>query len=545
MAFIFVTSGSTVPDPGNWPGSGALEVIAAGGAARDALTSNQRSVGGSAGAYSKTNSLTFTVGAGGITVSIGAAGTTNGADGADAWASTTGSAPTLTTQGVLAKHGLGGIVANTGLSGGAAASGVGNVTHSGGGTVTCGLSGSGGGGAGAAGALGNGGNGGGNSVSGGGGNGGGGVGDGASGTNGSAGANATNANGVAGGNNAAGTGAGAAGGAGQGGAGGVNTGGGGGGNGDSAGATLAGGAGSMYPTWDSIHGPGSGMGGGTKTSGTVATGAGYGQGGAGQGGNGGSETSFQQGGPGLLVVTYTPSGGIAFDASSNSGDQSSVSTFTFSRTVTLANPFLALDVGLLSTPNATVTAIDDFGGGNVNIPIIGSQVATGIGLIVQLGLANPVTGTKTIQVNLSASLTSGAVATIYGGVDQIEPTEAFNSAQGVNVGAANASVTITPIVDKTWIHAATSTNDPAATNNQTSRGTVTDAVFGRVLAEDNNAAVTPAAATTMTAAIAAAKAWAIAGYAIRPTGSIDRGLFRIPPMNGLGSGGSFFSNPLA
>lgn len=263
--------------------------------------------------------------------------------------------------------------------------------------------------------------------------------------------------------------------------------------------------------------------------------------------NYGITTTGGTGGTSSIVVlaAFYESVGIAFDASSNSGDQSSVSTFTFSRTVTLANPFLALDVGLLSTPNATVTAIDDFGGGNVNIPIIGSQIATGIGLIVQLGLANPVTGTKTIQVNLSASLTSGAVATIYGGVDQIEPTEAFNSAQGVNVGAANASVTITPIVDKTWIHAATSTNDPAATNNQTSRGTVTDAVFGRVLAEDNNAAVTPAAATTMTAAIAAAKAWAIAGYAIRPTGSIDRGLFRIPPMNGLGSGGSFFSNPLA
>lgn len=221
----------------------------------------------------------------------------------------------------------------------------------------------------------------------------------------------------------------------------------------------------------------------------------------------------------MLPIAAT---GIAFDASSNSGDQSSVSTFTFSRTVTLANPFLAVDVGLLSTPGTTVTSvIDDFGGGNVNVPFIGSQVATALGLIAQFGLANPASGTKTIQVNLSASITSGAVATIYGNVDQIEPTEAFNSAQGLNVGAANATVTVTPVTDKTWIHAATVTNDTTATNTQTSRGTVTDAILGRVLAEDNNAAVTPAAATTMTAAIAAAKTWAIAGYAIKPTGAAD------------------------
>lgn len=209
--------------------------------------------------------------------------------------------------------------------------------------------------------------------------------------------------------------------------------------------------------------------------------------------------------------------GITFDAASNSGYQAASSSYTFSRTVTGANTFLGVDVALLSAGQTVTSIIDDFGGANVAMSLIGAQTTvTSFGRIENWGLANPAAGTKTIQVNLSGSISSTALATSYTGVHQGSPTEAFNSAQATNVGAADASVAVTSIADNCWIHAAVATGDSSITANQTSRNNVTG-VGGSGASEDNNGPKTPAGAVTMSfTGIGAAMTWAIGGYAIRP-----------------------------
>jgi len=211
--------------------------------------------------------------------------------------------------------------------------------------------------------------------------------------------------------------------------------------------------------------------------------------------------------------------GIAFGAASNSGDQAAASTYTFNRTVTGSNTYLAVNVELLTVTGATVTSvIDDSGGGNVALAFIGAKsTVTGAGRVEMWGLANPTAGTKSIQVNLSASIESVATAESYTGVHQTAPTEAFNSAQATNAGSAtDASVAITTVADNCWVVAACVANDTSIAANNTSRNNVAG-TLGSGADEDNNAAKTPAGSVTMGfTGMGITTTWAIAGYAIRP-----------------------------
>lgn len=147
---------------------------------------------------------------------------------------------------------------------------------------------------------------------------------------------------------------------------------------------------------------------------------------------------------------------------------------------------------------------------------IGAQsTVSAIGRVESWGLVAPTAGTKQIQVNLSGSIASASCAVSYTGVHQTSPYESFNSAQATNVGAADATVTITPAADSTWIHAAVATDDTAITANQTTRNNVTGA--GGSGADEDTGPISPAAATAMSYTnVGALATWAIAGYAIRP-----------------------------
>lgn len=209
--------------------------------------------------------------------------------------------------------------------------------------------------------------------------------------------------------------------------------------------------------------------------------------------------------------------GIAFDAASNSGYQAASSSYTFNRTVTGTDTFLSVDVSLLSAGQTVTSVIDDFGGTNTPLTFIGAKsTVSSVGRVECWGLAAPTSGTKTIQVNLSGSIASSAAAASYTGVHQTNSTEAFNSAQATNVGAADATVDITTIADNCWVHGAIATNDTAITANQTSRNNVTGA-GGSGANEDNNTPKTPAGVVTMSYTnVDALATWAIAGYALRP-----------------------------
>lgn len=244
---------------------------------------------------------------------------------------------------------------------------------------------------------------------------------------------------------------------------------------------------------------------------------------------------------------FAPSAGIAFDAAANSGYQAAQSTYTFNRTVTGSNTFLAIDVSLLSAGQTVTSIVDDFGGTNVAAIFVGAQTTvSSVGRVELWRVIAPVAGTKTIQVNLSGSISSAATAVSYTGVHQSSPTEGFNSAQATNVGAADATVSITSVADNCWIHGAVATDDTSITANQTTRNNVTG-VGGSGANEDNNAPKTPAGAVTMSyTGVGALATWAIGGYAIRPIAASGLGgtVFTASLLNGLSAAGKFFRNPL-
>lgn len=228
--------------------------------------------------------------------------------------------------------------------------------------------------------------------------------------------------------------------------------------------------------------------------------------------------------PRRRIISQVTATGIAFDAASNSGTQTAQSTYTFARTITGSNTFLGIDVSILSVGATVTSIIDNYDVAPVNLSFIGSQATvTALGSVECWGLAGAVTGTKNVQVNLSGSLTSVALGASYTGVHQTLPTEAFNSAQATNVGAADATVNITTVADNDWVHVAVVVNDDAITPNQTGRNNVSFAAVGSGANEDNNAAKTPAGSVTMSyTGVGALKTWAIGGYAIRPIAAAGR-----------------------
>lgn len=229
--------------------------------------------------------------------------------------------------------------------------------------------------------------------------------------------------------------------------------------------------------------------------------------------------------------------GIAFDAVGNSGYQAAASTYTFTRTCSGNNRYLVVDVALLSAGQTVSSIVDDFGGGAVAMTFLGAQsTVTSFGRIESWGLVAPISGTKTIQVNLSGSIASAAGAVSYTGVHQTSPTEGFNSNQATNVGATDATVAVTSVADKCWIHAAVATDDTAITAGQTSRNNITGA--GGSGADEDTGPITPAGATTMSyTGVGALATWAIAGFALRPieSGALGAvvGMFR--SMMGMGT----------
>lgn len=206
---------------------------------------------------------------------------------------------------------------------------------------------------------------------------------------------------------------------------------------------------------------------------------------------------------------------IQFDAASNSGYQAASSSYSFARTCTGVNRFLTVDISLLSAGQTVTSVVDDFDGTPVNFTFIGARsTVSSVGRIESWGLVAPVTGTKNIQVNLSGAIASASCAVSYTGVHQTLPTEAFNSNQATNVGAADATVDVTSIADQCWVHAAIATDDGNVTAGQVNRNEVNGA--GGSGADEDFGPQSPTTKTMSYTDVGALATWAIAGYAIRP-----------------------------
>lgn len=217
------------------------------------------------------------------------------------------------------------------------------------------------------------------------------------------------------------------------------------------------------------------------------------------------------------LITYTFSSGITFDAASNSGYQTLGTSYSWNHTCAGSNRFLAVDVALLSLAGVSVSSVTYNG---VNLSLVGLQTSgTGAVRTESWGLVAPATGTNSIVVTFSGSIGAGGsagTAVSYTGVHQTSPTEAFTGATATNVGAADATVTITTVAANDWVHVAVASDDATITAGQTSRSNVTG-VLGSGADEDTGPKATPGAQAMSYTNVAALATWAIAGYAIRPT----------------------------
>lgn len=225
-------------------------------------------------------------------------------------------------------------------------------------------------------------------------------------------------------------------------------------------------------------------------------------------------------------VTGRVATGIKFDAASNSGYQAAASTYNWSHTCTGTNRELIVGVSMLSLAQ-TVTGITY---NSVPLIFLGAQSSVSGAARVELwGLVNPSLGANTIEVTLSGAIASAANASSYTGVHQTFPTEAFNSAQATNVGAADATVDVTTIANNDWVVDILATDDTAVTvgAGQTQTGNVSGAGGSGTMSYEGPKA-TPGAVTMSWTNVAALATWAIGAIGLRPIAASN------PPSTGSG-----------
>lgn len=213
--------------------------------------------------------------------------------------------------------------------------------------------------------------------------------------------------------------------------------------------------------------------------------------------------SFKAGGPVVAV--------------GSSGYKAASASYSFSVNCSGANRYLVVAVSMLSVLGSSVTGITHNGAAMTNI---GSRASVSGAIRAELwGLVAPATGAQTVAVSLSAALDSAAGANCFSNVSQTDPFEAFNSNQATNVGAADASITVTTSAASDTIIAVVATTDTAITtpvagveqwNTTGALGSGAGQTVGPVGA-------TGAQALTWTA-VGALATWVTAGVALIPVG---------------------------
>lgn len=290
-----------------------------------------------------------------------------------------------------------------------------------------------------------------------------------------------------------------------------NTGAFGGGGGGGGGTTGNGGNGtaSSGVSTNGVGGTGTSVGGGRGGDGGSGSGVAI-RGGGGGGADGGA--GAPNGARGEVQITYI---GIGFDASSNSGYQAAQSSYSWSHTCTGNNRYLLVGISMLSLAQ-TVSGITY---NSVALTFLGAKSSiTGAARVELWGLVAPSTGSNTIAVTLTGSIASAGNASSYADVNQSLSTEAFNSNQATNIGAADATVTVTTVADNDWCVDILATDDTAVTvgAGQTQTGNVSGA--GGSSAMSYKGPKTPAGTVTMSwTNVGALATWATGSIALRPT----------------------------
>lgn len=195
----------------------------------------------------------------------------------------------------------------------------------------------------------------------------------------------------------------------------------------------------------------------------------------------------------LLEILFS-NAGVVFDTASSSKYEASLSTYSWTHNVfNASNRVLVVSVSIFVT--GSVSSIT-YNGVNLT-QNVASTVTNGIYRSEQWYLIAPATGSNTVTVNLSSSLTSIANAASYYNVHQTTPIEATST----NTGTGNpASATVTTIANNSAVMAnlvtPTSSGVKAGGSGQNSRDVNAGALGTSAL--DDKRPINPAGATTIT-----------------------------------------------
>lgn len=201
-------------------------------------------------------------------------------------------------------------------------------------------------------------------------------------------------------------------------------------------------------------------------------------------------------------------GAIAFDAASSSGYEAALSSYNWNHTCTGTNRGLLVNISIFVS--GTVTALTYNG---VAMTLVRSDT-NGVYRNEIWRLENPASGTNSIAVTLSGSLTSIGSAVSYSGVDQTNMIEANAGANGSN---STPTQSVTTLTDNAWVTSGLSSANTSETSTspQTSRANNTGALGTGAMGDQGP--VAPAAATTAAwSATGVAQSWALSVVAIKP-----------------------------
>lgn len=203
---------------------------------------------------------------------------------------------------------------------------------------------------------------------------------------------------------------------------------------------------------------------------------------------------------------------IGYDTATNSGAQTTATSYSWSHTVTGTDTLLAVSAGVrLSNATFSVT---------YNSVTMTAATSTNFGTAFSFinYLAAPAAGSNTVAVTIGGGTptSSGTGAVSLTGVDQGAPLDAVKVAIGNNV-ASPASVTVTTVADNAWIvdSIQTHNNTPTVGGSAELRNSV-DQTSTRFFRQSTLGPVTPPAATAMTYTYSSTNIWAYSAASFVP-----------------------------
>lgn len=203
--------------------------------------------------------------------------------------------------------------------------------------------------------------------------------------------------------------------------------------------------------------------------------------------------------------------GIWFDNASVSPYEAALSTYTFTHRVGTGITNRCLVVGVSVFATGTVSTITY---NSVSMTFIRSDT-NGVYRSELWQLVAPATGSNTVEVTLSASLTSIANAQSYSEVDQTTPIDADNGNNGTG-NPASASVTTITDADRVVGNLSTQTASGVTSQaNQAPRTTNTGAL-GTASSDDKGIIDIAGATTLQWNNITALQSWAVSLAALKP-----------------------------